>query len=1169
MFLKSLSVRGFKSFADKTTLVFEPGITVVVGPNGSGKSNIVDAISWVLGEQGPRALRGGKMEDVIFAGSRLRPALGMAEVTLTIDNSAQLLPIEFSEVTISRTLFRSGEAEYRLNGAPCRLLDIQEVLSDTGVGREQHTIIGQGQLDAILTADPAQIRAFIEEAAGIGKHRRRRDRALRKIASTEQNLVRLSDLLSEIRRQLRPLREQAEVAKKHSQMADELSRVKLIMAGRELAGLRGGLGPSGGLDIDALITAKEAELGRLETKLSDTERRLTELFRSSEAQREAAWSYSRVVERLSSLARLAEERHRTLEAELANTTKAAANARLQEAQRSVANLESGLADAAAAFESAERDLNLAKERKEAEFVSLRSAEADLSPLIAARREAVSETVRIRGELAALASTRESSEQERLRLSSRDRALAEQLESARERLFDSQSELEQLERQEAPLIEETRKLEEEIAGKRSARAALSEKLREAERNAARWLARAEIHGSEPQAARSIVGMKLEGVLGILGEMIETPEQHRAMLEALFGDPMGVVVASDAQAARRIIETAPEGSVGILIAASPGGPRVEGPRPLTNLIGFRSSDLAAALSGYYVAEGAEEATLLAAKYPHAVFSTPDGWVASGAFVVKGSREAAARAKEARDQIEALETELDLVDRETEGFRSTALSNERKMNDLDASVSATSERLTGAEREIHALEREIGAVGESASRAEANAAAIVTKLQNLESSLPEVEAAVRRQDAEVEQLQGAHARAVAAYESAATFLDEARNRFVAAEERKRLLTEQLNEFGRTIAEARAAASGVEGKRAFIERAKTAAEEVGNAASSIRLRALDWASDADAAYRQTREEMEAVEASVGELRAERAGLAGALDDLRVRARQEDLSRSEMKIRSRILEERMREEWRIDPDSAVERFGHHWDAEESRFEDPLEKLATYDDESLRRKHTRLERDLEQIGRVNPLAEQEFESLTSREEFLAAQIADVRSSRRDLFKIVASLDEQVRELFQQAYEDVSREYERLFVMLFPGGQGKLRLSDPSDLLTTGVEVEARPGGKNLKRLSLLSGGEKSLSAMAFLFAIFRARPSPFYILDEVEAALDDVNLHRFLGLLREFRDSSQLLVVTHQKRTMEAADVLYGVSIRPDGATRVISERLTQVSPAPESLRGRVGSEPQ
>ncbi|MGH2810651.1 MAG: AAA family ATPase, partial [Actinomycetota bacterium] len=216
MFLKSLSVRGFKSFADKTLLAFEPGITVVVGPNGSGKSNIVDAISWVLGEQGPRSLRGGKMEDVIFAGSPGRPALGMAEVSLTIDNSAGLLPIEFAEVTISRTLFRSGDSEYGLNGSPCRLLDIQEVLSDSGVGREQHTIVGQGQLDEVLNADPMQLRAFIEEAAGVGKHRRRMQRAMRKIEATEQNLGRLADLLGEVRRQLRPLRRQAELAEKHS-----------------------------------------------------------------------------------------------------------------------------------------------------------------------------------------------------------------------------------------------------------------------------------------------------------------------------------------------------------------------------------------------------------------------------------------------------------------------------------------------------------------------------------------------------------------------------------------------------------------------------------------------------------------------------------------------------------------------------------------------------------------------------------------------------------------------------------------------------------------------------------------------------------------------------------------------------------------------------------------
>ncbi|MGH2767559.1 MAG: AAA family ATPase, partial [Actinomycetota bacterium] len=259
MFLKSLALRGFKSFADRTTLELEPGITVVVGPNGSGKSNVVDAVSWVLGEQGPRALRGGRMEDVIFAGSRLRPALSMAEVCLTIDNSARRLPLDLGEVTISRTLFRSGESEYRINGATCRLLDVQELLSDAGVGREQHTIIGQGSLESTLAADPMQVRAVIEEAAGVAKHRRRRERAMRKIAGAEANLARLSDLLSEIRRQLRPLREQAEVAKRHAALAEDLARVRLVLAARELAGLRAKLGPEGAADLEGSIGGAEAE----------------------------------------------------------------------------------------------------------------------------------------------------------------------------------------------------------------------------------------------------------------------------------------------------------------------------------------------------------------------------------------------------------------------------------------------------------------------------------------------------------------------------------------------------------------------------------------------------------------------------------------------------------------------------------------------------------------------------------------------------------------------------------------------------------------------------------------------------------------------------------------------------------------------------------------------
>lgn len=1163
MFLKSLVVRGFKSFADKTTLEFEPGITVVVGPNGSGKSNIVDAISWVLGEQGPRSLRGGKMEDVIYAGSRLRPALGMAEVSLTIDNTARLLPIDFTEVTISRLLFRSGDSEYRLNGAPCRLLDIQEVLSDTGVGREQHTIIGQGQLDDVLSADPIQMRGFIEEAAGIGKHRRRKDRALRKIAATEQNLVRLSDLLSEIRRQLRPLREQAEVARKHAAIADEFERIRIVMAARELAGLRSGLGSAGGEDFDSVIRLKESELAEVEQRLTEAEAARSRAFSSSEGTREASWALTRVIERLLSLKRLAEERARTLEAELAMTTEAAAQAKVAELDRRLAELSEQLTSAISADDRANQQVEIFNTQRSIAQAELSSTDEALGPKRAMLRELMAEVIRIRGEIAAITASRQAAEQEVQRLQQRDGGLREALQAAKQKLDRVQGEESEFEASSRPIEEKLEELESELVSLQDERDSTLQELRGLEQEAARWGARAEMRsGSSPAAAARIDGLGIAGVVGKLSDLLEVPESLKRALESAFGRPDSVLVVEDDSAARLVLsELQADESVVLLI------PRVlqsrGSGRTLADELQPQDPRVRAILSGVYVVGSLEGLT--GTEVSGAIHVTRDGAFRSGPVLVRSGADAAKQAEGLDAEVASTATKLT---HQEDSLRKSADERSRllaKLNDLDASMAGAAERLAGQEREIHALEREIEATDESSSRTAANLLALDQKIESLHSKLPELEAEASRLEREVEGLQEAHVRASAHNESAVRAFGEARLEAGMASERKRLLQEQSRKTQDELVLAKNSVGGVAVRRSKLESATERVGAIAQTCMSIAEIARGWSDEAESAYQRSRNDLLESDQAITDLRTERTARAGALDDLRGRAREEDLSRSEMKIRSRVLEERMSQEWKVDPAQTVDLYGHIWEVEdESRLQQPIEKLAAMDDEALRRKHVRFERELDSIGRVNPLAAQEFDALTEREEFLASQIADVRSSRRDLFKVVSSVDEMIRDLFGAAYQDVSHEYERLFAMLFPGGQGRLRLTEPNDLLQTGVEVEARPGGKNLKRLSLLSGGERALSALAFLFAIFRARPSPFYILDEVEAALDDVNLHRFLGLIKEFRDSSQLLVVTHQKRTMEAADVLYGVSIKSDGASRVISQRLSETSPASDELRGRI-----
>src|SRR5437870_147033 len=651
MFLKSLTLRGFKSFADRTTVVLEPGISIIVGPNGSGKSNIIDAVSWVLGEQGPRSLRGGRMEDVIFAGTPQRPALAMAEVSLTIDNTAGDLPLEFSEVTVTRTLFRSGEAEYRLNGLPCRLLDIREVLSDGGIGREQHTIIGQGHLDDMLIADPTQIRAYVEEAAGVAKHRRRKERALRRIAATEANLVRIADVLAEVRRLLRPLREQAEMARRHAAVAEELGRIQLVLAARELAEIRRRLGPDGALDLDAPIRSSEHEIADLDQALVAAGRERAEAAGRRERGREVAWSLNRLAERLRALARLAHERERSLGAELSGITEAGAQARLDELSRALAAADPALAEAAADAERADAAVARRREELAAAEASLADVQSRVAPLRSAQRDAQGVTVRVRGELATLTASMEAARGERDRAGERRQTLDAARERARVVLAEARATLAALEAAEEPHVETLAELEDRLEAAERDRQSALRSLAEAERQAATWRARAQVRaGASPEATRRLASSGLEGVIGVLSDLVEIPPESKTALEALVGPASSVLVVADAEAAQRALQAAGAGEpLGILVAAAAAPPAFGG-RSLVELVRPLAPPAAAALGGVYVAGGPAEAARLAGEHPQGVFVTLEGVMATGRLLVSTSAAAGARAAEAEAALAA---------------------------------------------------------------------------------------------------------------------------------------------------------------------------------------------------------------------------------------------------------------------------------------------------------------------------------------------------------------------------------------------------------------------------------------------------------------------------------------------------------------------------------------
>jgi chromosome segregation protein len=1081
VFLRSLTLKGFKSFADTTTLQFEPGVTVVVGPNGSGKSNLVDAVAWVLGAQGPRTVRSGRMDDVIFAGSGQRSPLGRAEVALTIDNSAALLPIEFSEVTITRTLFRSsGESEYALNGVPCRLLDVQELLSDTGVGRQQHVIVSQGNLDAVLDARPEDRRMIVEEAAGILKFRRRKEKAQRRLEATEANLLRLGDLLKEVRRQLRPLERQAEAARRHGELAGELRALRLHVAGRGIAALRARL-EAGGRARDAVAAEESSlrrELGELDGAILAAESWLT--ASGGSGLDEALGRLEALFERARGLAAVVAERRRSIARDREVTVDSTV----------VASLEVDAAALAAELDEVEAAiLALAPD-----LAHLATAEAELAQdrdaLDARGAEAARPSGRAaeaRGELAALRAAADRDRAERARLENRLAALEAEVEvlavdaaARRADLGDSDA----LRHRLAAALDEVTAARDgaaaDVAGAEASRS-------KAEGEVAVWRARVDaltdaLSHARPDAS-SLAG--LEGVVGTLAEMVEVDPGWEAAFEAAAGDALATVVVDGVDAARAVLAArhAEAGSVSVLTLGSgapapPSAGPTAGAEPVRAHVRSSRDDADALLDvvlapAVAVAGGWEQALDLAVAAP------------PGTVVVTraGDRFSAAGWRIGGGGPAATEAALAEARRRAEEAEGTAAVGRARLDSARDALSTQARRYRARADALVEHDRERAALADGLGRTEARHREATTAADGVRVALADQEARLASAEARLAELEAA-VPALEAEEEAGAEVAAA----VAAERRR------LDERADALA---ALATELEIRRIALEQRRTYLLE---RRADVERRLARLGADREAAAAR-RAALDLLAVRTGRLA---AALEGRLAELEARVADTRLRRAHQ----------------------------------------AEAVATVAGrlDSLRQRRTevdgRLEAARDRSRRI------ELEEAEGRMRLEAA----VEAVRRDLDAEPA--DAEIVELLSAAYADVADNFGRLFETLFPGGQGRLRLTDVDNLLDTGIEVEARPAGKNVRRLSLLSGGERSLVALAFLFAVFRSRPSPFYLLDEVEAALDDVNLHRFLDLLAEFREDAQLLVVSHQKRTMEAADSLYGVTMQPGGSSRVVSQRV-------------------
>ena len=1270
MHLKALTLRGFKSFASATTLRFEPGITCVVGPNGSGKSNVVDALSWVMGEQGAKSLRGGKMEDVIFAGTTGRPPLGRAEVSLTIDNSDGALPIEYAEVTITRIMFRNGGSEYQINGDTCRLLDIQELLSDSGIGREMHVIVGQGQLDSVLHADPMGRRAFIEEAAGVLKHRKRKEKALRKLDAMGANLARVQDLTDELRRQLKPLGRQAAVARRAAVIQADLRDARLRLLADDLVRLHTAL-RSEIADEAALKQRREAAeaelkaaLGR-EAELEGEVRRLTPRLQRAQ---QTWYELSQLAERVRGTVLLADARVKSATAPPEEERRGRDP---EDMEREAARIREQEAELTAALEAAEHALeDTASHRAELEreLAAEERRLKDAARALADRREGLA---RLNGQVNAARSRAGSAQSEIDRLAaSRDEA-RERAARAQEEYEQLKAEVDGLDAGDTELGERHEAARRELKEAEGALSAARDDLTSAERERAAVAAR---HDALALGLRRKDGTgvllgardRLTGLLGPAAELLTVAPGHEIAVAAALGvaaDAVAVTDAATAAEAIRLLRKQDAGRASLLLGgggASPGSvgpggsdavghvpgqgpgaahlpgqstepasrpPEVNGPpaprgaaetgtgaegagRPAVADAGAgRSAEteagaegsgrpIAVALTGrgapavadlvsgpvelmaavrrmvrdMVVVGTLEEAEDLVAAHPELTAVTGEGDVLAAHFAHGGSAGAPSllEVQASVDEAAAELAELAVRCAELAGTQRNAA---QRRGDCAALVEELGERRRAAEREKSGVAQQLGRLAGqargAAGEAERTTASAARAQEALERATQEAAELAERllvaeeatQDGADEEPDTAVRDRLAADGANARQTEmEARLQVRTHEERVKALAGRADSLDRGARAEREARARVEQRRARLRHEAEVASAVASGARQL-------LAHVEVSVVRADEERAAAEASKAERERELAAerhrgreLKGELDKLTDSVHRGEVLGAEKRLRIEQLEAKALEELGVEPAGLAAEYGPDQlvppspaaEGEElpEDPEHPRNQPKPFVRAEQEKRLRSAERAYQQLGKVNPLALEEFSALEERHKFLSEQLEDLKKTRADLMQVIKEVDERVEQVFTEAYRDTAREFEGVFSRLFPGGEGRLILTDPDNMLATGVDVEARPPGKKVKRLSLLSGGERSLTAVALLVSIFKARPSPFYVMDEVEAALDDTNLQRLIRIMEELQESSQLIVITHQKRTMEVADALYGVSMQGDGVSKVISQRL-------------------
>ena len=1209
MYLKSLTLKGFKSFADRTRMVFDPGLTVVVGPNGSGKSNISDSILWVLGEQSAKHLRGQAMEDVVFAGSSARKPVGVAEVDLVLDNSDHTLPVDFDEVAITRRMYRSGESEYLINGAPSRLLDIQDILHDSGMGKETHSIISQGKLDAILMSRPEERRSLIEEAAGISKHKRRKERSVRKLQAMDQHLQRALDHQKEVKRQLRPLERQVERAQRYNELSGRAGELSVSLAVDDLRRLQRQWAEvevrereaNAQLELaDYQLKERQKELEKLQTMLEEKGLFVGDL---SEQRRRCASACERVEAGL----RLLEEKGRNMVARLAE---ARDTARTREARRTECARE--LEETRAEGQRTHGELQALMERQTRAQLRTREVRAQRRTVEdklaqangrsrARSRERDTATVELAKAKDVLENARVADDMFASRLSQIDEAIAaaeRDAEQAAAACDEADAAVEAARAEQAAAAQRAQQAREaQAAGAaqvQQAREALAGAQR-AEREARSVLSalQAEIGGleraatgaenREPLAARLAGDERVrQATRSRVSEALIVPDELSELVETLLAQEMTGFVVGDAEGLSQIARAAravsgATGRVSVVRGsadeAEPGDSNEAGlpGYALTNRIGDVEGlpGVARALLGEVrVVDDLDAALAASVADPGHLYATPVGdtvragrvaCVGQGSGAGHGLLASRARLRELRGEVPARQASVEIAATAL-AQADTALEEARRAQDvLAAEVARLSGEASQASSEVARLaaeaqrcrtqrdrlagegqrsrterERVCAQRAQAAERAEAARGQVDVRTKELataEEDLATLSEQIARLNERVDDVRREDRAAHEEENTCQVDLARCRERDRYLESRVSALASELADVTRGLEGARESMRSLEAMRLRVAPLRERYVALQEHAQSWAARLRDRASLAEADSASLKKTIEDARSSVAQAQRSHTQAITATGDVKAAK-----SRLDVQV-----------------NAAINAITSH---EGVILEDALQLPESQERAADEAELARLQRAITDIGPVNQVAFEQYTSLRQHADYVDAQVEDLQHARGALTKILVAIDRKMKNGFVATFEAVDRNFQEIFGLLFPGGAGHLEMTDPDNPTETGIEVIAQPRGKRVGKMSLLSGGERSLTALGLLFAVYTTRTVPFYVLDEVEAALDDSNLDRLLDAIERLRRRTQLIVISHQRRTMERADVLYGVSMQADGVSRVISQRIGEATSA-------------